>query len=137
MAVVFAIYGFIDLMLLLATKVRDERVMPMIHSLGIGGDWRSMRHKENAIERTLLLEELNIRRTKINGKGQVTIPADLRERFGIEKGTRIDWKEERGRLVLTPSREVALSKSPSNGRKMKKAEQIISRYRNTLRTLSK
>ena len=43
-----------------------------------------------------------MRRTKTNAKGQVTIPAELRERFGIEKGTRINWKEERDRLVLTP-----------------------------------
>jgi AbrB family looped-hinge helix DNA binding protein len=43
-----------------------------------------------------------MRRTKTNAKGQVTIPAELRERFGIEKGTRVNWKEERGRLVLTP-----------------------------------
>jgi len=41
-------------------------------------------------------------RTVINAKGQVTIPAEMRARFGIEKGTRTDWKEERGRLVLTP-----------------------------------
>ena len=46
-----------------------------------------------------------MRRTKTNAKGQVTIPAELRERFGIEKGTRINWKEERGRLVLTPMTE--------------------------------
>ncbi|MBZ5665511.1 MAG: AbrB/MazE/SpoVT family DNA-binding domain-containing protein [Acidobacteriia bacterium] len=46
-----------------------------------------------------------MRRTKINAKGQVTIPAELRERFGIEKGTRINWKEEQGRLVLTPMTE--------------------------------
>jgi AbrB family looped-hinge helix DNA binding protein len=38
-------------------------------------------------------------------RGQVTIPAELRERFGIEEGTRINWKEERGRLVLTPMTE--------------------------------
>jgi AbrB family looped-hinge helix DNA binding protein len=43
-----------------------------------------------------------MRRTKINAKGQVTIPADLRERFGIKKGTRISWKKEGDRLVLTP-----------------------------------
>ncbi|SRR5208337_2676641 len=46
-----------------------------------------------------------MRRTVINAKGQVTIPAELWQRFGIEKGTRINWKEERGRLVLTPMTE--------------------------------
>jgi len=43
-----------------------------------------------------------MRHTKINAKGQVTIPAELRERFGIRKGTHIDWKKDGGRLVLTP-----------------------------------
>ena len=43
-----------------------------------------------------------MRITNINAKGQVTIPAELRERFGIRKGTRIDWKKDGSRLVLTP-----------------------------------
>lgn len=42
------------------------------------------------------------RRTKMSAKGQVTTPAELRERLGIGKGTRVNWKEGRGRLVLTP-----------------------------------
>jgi AbrB family looped-hinge helix DNA binding protein len=46
-----------------------------------------------------------MKRTKTNAKGQVTIPAKLRERLGIEKGTRINWQEEQGRLVLTPMTE--------------------------------
>ena len=41
-------------------------------------------------------------RTVISSKGQVVIPAELREQFGLEKGTRATWSEERGRLVLTP-----------------------------------
>ncbi|MGB8010224.1 MAG: AbrB/MazE/SpoVT family DNA-binding domain-containing protein [Terriglobales bacterium] len=41
------------------------------------------------------------RRTKISTKGQVTTPTELRERLGIGKGTRVNWKEGRGRLVLT------------------------------------
>ena len=47
------------------------------------------------------LEESTMRRTKINAKRQVTIPAEL-ERFRIKKGTRIDWKKDGSRLVLTP-----------------------------------
>ena len=43
-----------------------------------------------------------MQRTKTNAKGQVTIPAELREQLGIERGTPINWKEERGQLVLTP-----------------------------------
>jgi AbrB family looped-hinge helix DNA binding protein len=41
-------------------------------------------------------------RTVISSKGQVVIPAELREQFGLEKGTPATWSEEQGRLVLTP-----------------------------------
>jgi AbrB family looped-hinge helix DNA binding protein len=41
-------------------------------------------------------------RTVISSKGQVVIPAELREQFGLEKGTPVTWSEEKGRLVLTP-----------------------------------
>ena len=40
--------------------------------------------------------------TTISSKGQGVIPAELRERFGLERGTPATWTEERGRLVLTP-----------------------------------
>lgn len=41
-------------------------------------------------------------RAIISSKGQVVIPAELREQFGLEKGTPATWTEEEGRLVLTP-----------------------------------
>lgn len=41
-------------------------------------------------------------RTVISSKGQVVIPAELREELGLEKGTRATWAKENGRLVLTP-----------------------------------
>lgn len=41
-------------------------------------------------------------RTTISSKGQVVIPAELREQFGMEKGTPATWTEEKGKLVLTP-----------------------------------
>jgi antitoxin PrlF len=40
--------------------------------------------------------------TAISSKGQVVIPAELRQRLGLEKGTKVAWKEEKGRLVLIP-----------------------------------
>jgi AbrB family looped-hinge helix DNA binding protein len=43
-----------------------------------------------------------MKRSLISTKGRVTIPARLRTRFGIKPGTSINWKEEHGRLVLTP-----------------------------------
>jgi AbrB family looped-hinge helix DNA binding protein len=41
-------------------------------------------------------------RTTVSSKGQVVIPAELREQLGLQKGTAATWKEEDGRLVLTP-----------------------------------
>ena len=105
MALVLAIYGLVEIVLLLATKAVDERVKPLFHALGISKNWKHERRKEGAIEGMCHLGESAMRRTKINAKGQITIPAELRERLGIEKGTRINWKEERGRLVLTPMTE--------------------------------
>jgi len=47
-------------------------------------------------------------RTVVSSKGQVVIPAELRQQLGLEKGTRATWSEERGRLVLTPMTEKRL-----------------------------
>lgn len=69
MAVVFVIYELVDLILLLAAKVVDERVKPMFHALGVNKNWKGMRQRENAIERMCQVEESTMRRTKINGKG--------------------------------------------------------------------
>jgi AbrB family looped-hinge helix DNA binding protein len=44
-------------------------------------------------------------RTVVSSKGQVVIPAELREQFGLAKGTPATWSEESGRLVLTPITE--------------------------------
>ena len=44
-------------------------------------------------------------RTIISSKGQVVVPVELREKFGLDKGTPATWTEERGRLVLTPINE--------------------------------
>jgi AbrB family looped-hinge helix DNA binding protein len=41
-------------------------------------------------------------RTTISSKGQVVIPAELRQEYGLDRGTPATWTEEAGRLVLTP-----------------------------------
>ena len=41
-------------------------------------------------------------RTVVSSKGQVVIPAELRQQYGLEKGTPATWSEEQGKLVLTP-----------------------------------
>ncbi|HTW58921.1 MAG TPA: AbrB/MazE/SpoVT family DNA-binding domain-containing protein [Terriglobales bacterium] len=45
---------------------------------------------------------MSIHRTVISSKGQVIIPAELREQYGLKKGTPATWTEEKGRLILTP-----------------------------------
>lgn len=39
---------------------------------------------------------------RVSSKGQLVIPASIREKFGIETGTRIRFIEEGPRLVLVP-----------------------------------
>lgn len=38
--------------------------------------------------------------SKVTEKGQVTIPKELRTRFGIRPGAEIEFREEDGRIVL-------------------------------------
>jgi AbrB family looped-hinge helix DNA binding protein len=44
-------------------------------------------------------------RTVISSKGQVVVPAELRQQLRLKKGTPATWTEEEGRLVLTPITE--------------------------------
>lgn len=37
-----------------------------------------------------------------SAKGQIVIPSALREKYGIKKGTRVEFREEGGRIVLLP-----------------------------------
>jgi AbrB family looped-hinge helix DNA binding protein len=38
----------------------------------------------------------------VNAKGQVVIPAEIRDRFNIKQGTQIVFVEEQGRLFMQP-----------------------------------
>ena len=38
----------------------------------------------------------------VTSKGQIVIPADIRRRYGIHRGTKVSFIEEGGRLVLQP-----------------------------------
>ena len=48
---------------------------------------------------------------KVTAKGQVTIPNNVREAFGITPGTEVDFKEEDGRFYI-----VKTSKPSSTGK---------------------
>lgn len=39
----------------------------------------------------------------ISSKGQIVIPAKLRERYGMKEGSTIVFQEDHGRLLLAPS----------------------------------
>lgn len=43
--------------------------------------------------------------TTVSSKGQVVIPAELRNELGIEPGTRLAIQREEGRLILQPITE--------------------------------
>ena len=38
----------------------------------------------------------------VNAKGQIVIPADIRNRFEIRRGTKIAFIEKEGRLLIQP-----------------------------------
>ena len=43
--------------------------------------------------------------TTISSKGQVVVPAELRQQLGLKKGTRATWTQEGSRLILIPITE--------------------------------
>lgn len=45
---------------------------------------------------------MKIETSIVTTKGQLVIPARLRRRFGIKKGTRVTFSEEGGRLIVQP-----------------------------------
>jgi AbrB family looped-hinge helix DNA binding protein len=81
-----AVYGLVDLILLLAVA-GVERGKALLRALGLK---QKRKH----------LGESIMRRTVVNGRGQVTIPAELRKQLGLKPGTRVTWIEESGRLML-------------------------------------
>ena len=73
-------------------------------------------------------------RTVVSSKGQVVIPAELRERLSLEKGTPATWSEEGGRLVLTPMTERQLDEimgflKPAQGEPSMFEESFVERER--------
>jgi len=44
----------------------------------------------------------NTEYSAVNAKGQIVIPADIRDRFDIKQGMRIAFVEEQGRLFIQP-----------------------------------
>lgn len=51
--------------------------------------------------------------TKIQHKGQVTIPTRVRKQAGLSKGDVVEFSYQRGRIVITPKVLVDRSKFPT------------------------
>ena len=45
---------------------------------------------------------MKIETSVVTTKGQLVIPARLRRRFGIKKGTRVTFLEDAGRIIVQP-----------------------------------
>ena len=45
---------------------------------------------------------MKVETSVVTTKGQLVIPARLRRRFGIKKGTRVTFVEDGGRLIVQP-----------------------------------
>lgn len=45
---------------------------------------------------------MKIETSIVTTKGQLVIPARLRRRFGIKKGTRVTFVEDAGRIIVQP-----------------------------------
>lgn len=87
-AAILAAYGSIHLILLLAKEVAVQ-VKVQLRAVGI--KWKRNQAGESIM-----------RRTVVNARGQVTVPAELRKQLEIKPGTRVTWFEEKGRLVMAP-----------------------------------
>ena len=45
---------------------------------------------------------MKIETSVVTTKGQLVVPARLRRRFGIKKGTRVTFVEDAGRIIVQP-----------------------------------
>lgn len=52
-------------------------------------------------------DEAERRTTKVTRKGQVTIPVELREEFGLEEGDEVVWQSGEEGLVVRPAKRDA------------------------------
>jgi AbrB family looped-hinge helix DNA binding protein len=51
--------------------------------------------------------------TRIQHKGQVTIPTRIREQAGLAKGDLVEFSYQRGKIVITPKIIIDRSKFPN------------------------
>lgn len=61
-----------------------------------------------------------------SAKGQIVIPSALREKYGIKKGTRVEFLEEGGKIVLLPRTMEQFDRALSRVRRRLKGIDLIS-----------
>jgi len=54
------------------------------------------------IQTTILVPTLCGNMTKVDSKGRIVLPQEVRERLGITPGTEVDVREEDGKAVVKP-----------------------------------
>jgi AbrB family looped-hinge helix DNA binding protein len=42
-------------------------------------------------------------RSAVTRKGQVTIPKEIRDEFGLSEGDKVEWSREDGKIILQPA----------------------------------
>lgn len=79
-----------DLVLDLFSALREHNALSRL------ADWRKISSTMHHQEQDVCMTE-----STINAKGQTTVPAKIRKRFGCAPGTRLDWHVlDDGRLML-------------------------------------
>ena len=46
---------------------------------------------------------MSLSRSKVTSQGQISVPADVRRKLGIEPGSMLEWDEEGGNVIVRRS----------------------------------
>lgn len=66
----------------------------------------------------------------VTRKGQITIPVQLRRKFGIQKNTKVEVKEEEGRIVIKKQLSILdLAGSGASKASVEEVNQLIDEMR--------
>ncbi|MGH2460896.1 MAG: AbrB/MazE/SpoVT family DNA-binding domain-containing protein [Chloroflexota bacterium] len=69
-------------------------------------------------------------RTTVSRRGRTVIPAELRRRYGLEEGTRIEWVDTGSGLKVVPVPSDPISALRGIGRGEKLLDRLLAERRN-------
>ena len=49
---------------------------------------------------TAVMWRMAIARSRVTSQGQISVPAEIRRKFGVGPGTLLEWDDEEGKMVL-------------------------------------